>query len=525
MESLDQSLKEYGAEFRQNLEANFDIFLLISEDTTVLDFNSKQKESYVSEDKVIHQKLSNHLPLDVRDGMLKKISCVLEEKVPQFFEYSLLIGGKFHHYDAFFLFLKVNRILILIREINERKQLEIDLEKERNTLNMIIEKNPYAIGVFNHEGYFVKANQAYKELYQSTPPQGYSIFKDPIMEKMGFLPKGEEILRKSESLFIPETWYNPRKIDPSRPDIEICLRTSLFPIMNPDNSLDYVVMMYEDITKTKMAERKLRESEKMLKTLKKELEIRVKERTYRLETSERKFQKAYKRANCYKGLFTHDISNIFQVLSNALELSMIQLHGGENLEEINDLLNKMQDQVNRGKRLVMNITNLSEIEKSEMPIVPISVRKTIEKAIPFAKNNFQNRLVHIDIDFTQDYRVKANELLLDVFENILINAIRYNKSPEVEIKINCSKVTENDIRYIKMEFIDNGFGISDERKEKIFQKSLKNIREGKGLGLGLSLVREILDLYAGKIWVENRIKDDYKKGSKFIILIPEAMAD
>jgi len=41
------------------------------------------------------------------------------------------------------------------------------------------------------------------------------------------------------------------------------------------------------------------------------------------------------------------------------------------------------------------------------------------------------------------------------------------------------------------------------------------------MGLGLSLVKKILAGINGKIWVENRIKDDYTKGSNFIVLIPE----
>ena len=41
------------------------------------------------------------------------------------------------------------------------------------------------------------------------------------------------------------------------------------------------------------------------------------------------------------------------------------------------------------------------------------------------------------------------------------------------------------------------------------------------MGVGLSLVAKIITLYNGKIWVEDRIENDYKKGSNFILLIPE----
>ena len=43
------------------------------------------------------------------------------------------------------------------------------------------------------------------------------------------------------------------------------------------------------------------------------------------------------------------------------------------------------------------------------------------------------------------------------------------------------------------------------------------------MGLGLSLVAKLIQLCEGKIWVEDRIKNDYSQGSNFVILIPEAM--
>ena len=73
-----------------------------------------------------------------------------------------------------------------------------------------------------------------------------------------------------------------------------------------------------------------------------------------------------------------------------------------------------------------------------------------------------------------------------------------------------------------MEFIDNGIGISDKRKEIIFQEGIESEKGTKGMGFGLSLVKKIIDKYNGKIWIEDRIKGDYTKGSNFVILIPMA---
>ncbi|KKK42265.1 MAG: Signal transduction histidine kinase, partial [Candidatus Lokiarchaeum sp. GC14_75] len=56
---------------------------------------------------------------------------------------------------------------------------------------------------------------------------------------------------------------------------------------------------------------------------------------------------------------------------------------------------------------------------------------------------------------------------------------------------------------------------------EIFSRDFKNGGEYTGIGLGLLLIKRILEKYNGEITVKDRVKGDYTKGSKFIILIPE----
>lgn len=72
-----------------------------------------------------------------------------------------------------------------------------------------------------------------------------------------------------------------------------------------------------------------------------------------------------------------------------------------------------------------------------------------------------------------------------------------------------------------MEFKDNGEGVKNTRKEKIFQRIPGKGKIDYRMGLGLSLVKTIIENYTGEIWVEDRIKGDHTKGSNFILLIPE----
>jgi signal transduction histidine kinase len=184
----------------------------------------------------------------------------------------------------------------------------------------------------------------------------------------------------------------------------------------------------------------------------------------------------------------------------------------------------IEQQIKRGKKLINNIRNLSEIEESEMPLEPIEVFEKLRSAIQFTKVNFQKREIIVNIESeTNEIYVFANDLLLDVFENILINSVLYNKNDTIKIEINISRVMEDGKTNIKLEFKDNGIGINDTKKKLIFKKNVKKSIGSKGMGLGLSLVAKLLDLCEGKIWVEDKIKGDFAQGSNFLIQIPEAL--
>jgi K+-sensing histidine kinase KdpD len=132
----------------------------------------------------------------------------------------------------------------------------------------------------------------------------------------------------------------------------------------------------------------------------------------------------------------------------------------------------------------------------------------------------------IKVKTTQNKRfVKGNDLLPNIFENILLNAVRHNLNEVIEILIKISKVKKDQTDCIKFEFIDNGIGIPDLLKKEIFSRKPREIEKEKmtsGMGLGLILVKSILNAINGEIAVEDRIKGDYAKGSNFIIIIPEA---
>ncbi len=242
-----------------------------------------------------------------------------------------------------------------------------------------------------------------------------------------------------------------------------------------------------------------------------------------LKKSEKKFRDAYFRAEFYKDLFTHDLNNIFQHVKSALDLISIKHNNPKSQIDILEILDMANNQVVRATNLISNVQKLTQIDEANGILKPIEVIQTLNNAINYINKSYVIKDLDIKISSNiNDSYVLANEFLVDIFENIIINAINYNENSKIEIFIQISKQIKNKIAYLKIEFKDNGIGISDEMKSILFKIPIKKKRNVKGMGLGLLLVKRILNLYNGQIYLEDKIKGDHRKGTNFIILIPEA---
>ena len=241
----------------------------------------------------------------------------------------------------------------------------------------------------------------------------------------------------------------------------------------------------------------------------------------KLKESEENYRNAYERAEFYKDLFTHDINNILQTILSTTELGALTLTSESTIEDYKSILNDVKKQVQRGASLVSNVRILSRLENIDLLLKDTEPLEVLKKAIDNVSNKYQ-REIDITLDFPQgNIHVMANELLLEVFENLIINAIKHNNNPRKELSINISKEVEDEIPWVKMEFIDNGNGVEDLLKKSIFERGYKSDKNVSGMGLGLSLVKTILDSYKGRVWVEDKVREDFTRGSNFILLIPE----
>jgi len=105
--------------------------------------------------------------------------------------------------------------------------------------------------------------------------------------------------------------------------------------------------------------------------------------------------------------------------------------------------------------------------------------------------------------------------LIQIFQNLLSNAVRYIDKPKGQIKVGCG---EED-GFWKFSVSDNGPGIEEKYFEKIFKifQTLSPRDEVEATGIGLSVVKKIIEMHGGRVWVESQVGD----GSTFFFTLPK----
>ncbi|MFX1316331.1 MAG: hypothetical protein ACFE9T_10740, partial [Promethearchaeota archaeon] len=215
----------------------------------------------------------------------------------------------------------------------------------------------------------------------------------------------------------------------------------------------------------------------------------------------------------YKELFVNDINNIIKSISSLLDEYKSQ-EDQTILKPRSEILDSIKDQCINAQILILIIQKLTLLNETKISIEPVNLIDVINNVKEFITSSYSNKKINIIVEHpTEDLYVKADKFLVDVFVNILISSIRYNKNPTIEIKIIIFRNQIDNLNYIKVEFIDYQKEILNIGKEMIFKKEREKDGKIKEIILGFLLVERILNNYNGKIWVD---------GDSFVILLPEA---
>jgi PAS domain S-box-containing protein len=217
----------------------------------------------------------------------------------------------------------------------------------------------------------------------------------------------------------------------------------------------------------------------------------------------------------YFDILNHDIKNLTQTIMAYSELLLMK---PDLCEQYKKYFKTTIQHIRTISDLISNIKQLSYLKDNDIEIKDIDVFKVLIAAIDRVNQDNSHCLLKINQSISEsEVIVRSNDMLEIAFFNIINNAIRYEKHQEIAIDIIHS--LSGDEKFWKLEFKDNGPGIPDEKKDRVFFDFEFGNEYNHGSGLGLALVKEIILKSGGKVWVEDRIEGDLTMGSNFIFLL------
>jgi signal transduction histidine kinase len=462
-------------------------------DLLVLYQNDSAKENFSPDFSIKYDYLTDSdLTTSVKDFIssnekLKYINIVRYERI-----YRIALCNIFEHN---YINIYVNDLTYYINQITER---ENEISKIRNFYELILNKIPVDIAVFDLNHKYVFLNPA---AISDSNLRGYLIGKDDYdyCSYRGRDPKLADDRRAKFNRVLVEKkslqWVD--KTVNSKGELHHVLR-KLHPIFIGDEMIN-VIGFGTDVTELKKQQDKISD-------LNNSLELKVLERTNQLLQKNDELEK-------FSYSVSHDLRSPLRMINQYATL--LKKNIGKQIPEPNlEMIIQIKNYTIRMDAIINDLLNLAKIGTQELKMSTFDLG-TLTKIIVSELESDYNSGSHFSIENLENVNADQGLIRL-VLTNLISNAIKYS-SKKIEPLITIGKTISDTgelIYYIK----DNGVGFEPAYAEKLFTpfNRLHSDEEFHGTGLGLYIVRSIISKHKGKIWAEGIPN----KGSTFYFTLP-----
>jgi PAS domain S-box-containing protein len=188
--------------------------------------------------------------------------------------------------------------------------------------------------------------------------------------------------------------------------------------------------------------------------------------------------------------------------------------------EQRSLLEVVQKSADRLLNVITSILDFSQMEDEKFELKPANfcLRELLKETVGKLRIQAQNKGLKLSYDMEQDIPeiiFGDDQRLGQIMNNLIGNAIKFTRKGDVTISIKSIEKTAKGRLNLQFSIKDTGVGIDKEKQQTIFdsftQADTSSTRQFEGLGLGLTIASQLINLMGGKIWVES----EEGKGSMF----------
>ncbi len=388
--------------------------------------------------------------------------------------------------------------LVSLRDITKRKRAERDLRQSEERFRALYEDNPSMYFIVDAEGVVVSVNRFGAEQlgYTVEELEGRSVLDV-------FHPDDREAVRRQlaarlENFGQVASWEF-RKV--RRDGTVLWVKETARAVRGPNGS-HLVLVVCEDITDTKRAE-------DMIRRLNEELEQRVAARTAELAAANQDLES-------FSYSVSHDLRAPLRAIDGYTSI-LLQEHPSLPSARTREYMRKVRENVEQMALLINALLDLSRMGRQELTRQVFPLREVVDQALDNLRAEREDREVEIVIgELPPLYADPA--MIRQVFQNLLSNALKFTASRQpARIEVGSFRDESGCAVYFVR---DNGIGFDMVYADKIFDvfQQLHSRREYEGSGVGLAIVKRIVDRHGGRIWAESREGE----GATFYLRFPDA---
>ncbi len=384
-----------------------------------------------------------------------------------------------------------------VLDLSDNKQAQLSLKNSETRFRTLIEQSPLSIQIFSPQGQTLQVNRAWEDLWGITLAEleNYNILQDQQLVEKGIMPYIKTAF-EGECVAIPAVRYELHKTLPETvldPNTEHWVQAYMYPVKDRDGNIRELVIVHEDITERQ------------------NLEAQLEARAEQLA-----------QANRMKDEFLATLSHELRTpLNSMLGWSQLLQMRKLDLTTTGRALESIERNTKVLTQLIEDLLDVSRMMTGQFRIQlrPVDLTEPIENAIASVQPAADAKKISICAAFTPEVTLVAGDpvRLQQVVWNLLSNAIKFTPmGGRVDV------VLQGDRTRAQIIVRDTGSGIAPEFLPYLFERFRQAdsaiTRSHGGLGMGLAIVRHLVELHGGTIAAES---PGLGQGATFIVTLPK----
>ena len=245
-------------------------------------------------------------------------------------------------------------------------------------------------------------------------------------------------------------------------------------------------------------------NEELKDSLNKELELKVKDRTWELEAKNKELD-----AFVYKA--SHDLKGPLNSVTGLATIGMMET----DIVKMKEYFRLTRDTTKRLQSTIADLLSLTKVKESTVNKQKLNISELIDDVMENFAHDENYHQVCINKNLELEKEVVSDEILMkSIIQNLVENGLKY-RDPHKEIQ-KLDILLKNSNGHVIVKVSDNGIGVAEDSKKKIFDMFYKINPKSVGTGLGLHILKTAVDKLGGSIELES----EKGKGSTFTIKLP-----